>query len=277
MLIDTHCHLNITARSYETKHSFIPFTLEEIDTIKKAIHEAAKSDVSIIINVGTDVIESRSCIEISTLFTPCYAVVGLHPTDAKHESWKQDLQTISEYAQEENVIGIGECGIDRYHKGYDFNLQKAVFQKQIEIALKNNLPLVIHSRDAVEETLECLLPYTKESNLKGIIHCYSYDLSYAQEFINHNFVLGIGGTLTYPKNEMLRTVVLKVPLEKIVLETDAPFLPPQIIRGKQNNPAQIANIARYIAELKNIDLQTVADITTTTAKNIFTFTKEAHV
>lgn len=265
------------ARSYETKQSFIPFTSQEINFIENTIHEAEKSDVSIIINVGTDVIESKSCIQLSQLFAPCYAVVGLHPTDAKHETWKEDLQTISEYAQEENVIGIGECGIDRYHKGYDFDLQKAVFQKQIEIALENNLPLVVHSRDAVEETLECLLPYTKESNLKGIIHCYSYDFAYAQEFIKYNFVLGIGGTLTYPKNETLRTVVLKVPLEKIVLETDAPFLPPQIIRGKQNSPAQIANIARYIADLKNIDLQTVAHTTTATAKNIFTFTKELHV
>lgn len=277
MLIDTHCHLNITARSYETKQSFIPFTSQEIDFIKNTIHEAEKADVSIIINVGTDVIESKTCIELSKLFTPCYAAVGLHPTDSSQETWKEDLKTINLYAQEENVIGIGECGIDRYHKGYNFELQKAVFQKQIEIALEHKLPLIIHSRDAVEETLECLLPYTKESNLQGIIHCYSYDLSYAQEFIKHNFVLGIGGTITYPKNEILRTVVLKVPLEKIVLETDAPFLPPQIIRGKQNNPAQIANIARYIAELKNIDLQTVADTTTATAKNIFTFTKDTHV
>ena len=277
MLIDTHCHLNIMARSYETKHSFIPFTTQEIDFIKNTIHEAEKSDVSIIINVGTDIIESKTCIELSRLFDSCYAVVGLHPTDAKHESWNAELKTINQYAQEEYVIGIGECGIDRYHQGYNFQLQKAVFQKQIEIALEHNLPLVIHSRDAVEETLECLLPYTKESNLKGIIHCYSYDLSYAQEFIKYRFVLGIGGTVTYPKNEILRNVVLNVPLEKIVLETDAPFLPPQIIRGKQNNPGQIANIARYIADLKNIDFQTVAQITTTTAKNIFTFTKELHV
>jgi TatD DNase family protein len=267
------------ARSYEAKPTFLPFTTQELDSLKKIIDEAQNQEVSIIVNVGTDIVESKACIELAQKFPACYAVIGLHPTDASLKTWKQDIKTLSSsaYISQEYVIGIGECGIDRYHKGYDFQLQKAVFQAQIELALQHKLPLIVHSRDAVEETLECLLPYTSESSLKGIIHCYSYNLAYAQEFIKYNFVLGIGGTITYPKNNSLREVVQTIPLEKIVLETDAPFLPPQNIRGHINNPAQIKTIAGYIADLKNITLEAVALKTTTTAQQIFNFTKEIHV
>ena len=139
---------------------------------------------------------------------------------------------------------------------------------QIELALEHNIALVVHTRDARDETLRSLEEF-KGQITKGIIHCFSEDLDFAKTVIDWNFALGIGGTVTYPKNNELRKVVTTVPLESIVLETDAPFLPIQAMRGKQNDPQYIVTIAQYIAELCEQELATVAQKTTTRAQQIF--------
>jgi TatD DNase family protein len=143
-----------------------------------------------------------------------------------------------------------------------------VFKAQIELALKNDLALSIHSRDAAEETFKIIDEYAKEDNFRGIMHCYAYDLAYAQQAINFGLKLGIGGTLTYPKNEILRTIVKTVALDHIVLETDAPFLPPQTMRGKENSPANIKIIAEFIANLRETTYENVANTTTANVKKL---------
>lgn len=271
MLIDTHCHMNVIVRNYIEKNFFNLLSLEEVELCKKIIHDASANKVSTIINVGTDLIESLTCIDIAKHFSNCWATIGLHPTDTKY-NWQTvitEFETLLHNKKELKIIGIGECGIDKYHKGYDALLQKQAFEAQIELALKHNLPLVIHSRDADIETYEILSSYRNEPNLKGTIHCFSSDIRYAEKYIDLGFVLGFGGTITYPKNTPLREVITAVPLEKIILETDAPFLPPQIIRGKQNSPAHIKTIAEYIAVLRNESFDDVAKITTQNAKFLF--------
>ncbi|MBP6869584.1 TatD family hydrolase [Candidatus Babeliales bacterium] len=270
MLIDTHCHINIMLRGYKTKSSYTEFTPSEIEHADKIIEQAYKQDTQLIINVGTDLIESLTCVNLAKIYTNCYAIVGIHPNDAT-ENWKDDFKKISSYVQEHElhkIIGIGECGIDLHYENYNLSRQQDAFKAQIELALEHDLALSIHSRDAAEETFKIIDQYRNESNFRGIMHCFAYDQGYADEAIKSNLVLGIGGTLTYPKNEILRSVVKTIGLENIVLETDAPFLPPQTMRGKENSPANIKIVAEFIAQLKETTYETVANVTTNNVKKL---------
>ena len=275
MLIDTHCHLNILVRNHHTKSSHIPFNDDEKKIISHHLNEAQKNNVTTIINVGTDLIESQASVEIAQLFKNCYATVGLHPTDIDQNNWQSVLQEFQEMLKHEHhkIVAIGECGIDLFHKPETLPLQEKAFHAHIELALKNNLPLVVHSRNAAQETLAVLDQYKHEANFRGTMHCFSYDLGIANDTINMNFVLGIDGPITYPKNVNLREVVEKTALEHLILETDAPFLPPQRIRGQINTPSTIADIAQFIADLKLVDAEEVAHITTATAFKLFNLPK----
>ncbi|MBA3954132.1 TatD family hydrolase [Candidatus Dependentiae bacterium] len=268
MLIDTHCHINIM-----TKESFDTVLLpHDYQLAQQIIADAKKEEVFIIFNVGTSLIESINCIELAKKFPEIYAVVGIHPNDLSHE-WRSDIAQLKKFiiAKNENkIVAIGECGLDFHYPDYDLTRQQDAFKVQIELALEHDLPLVIHTRDAGDETLRALETF-KDSNLRGVIHCFSEGLVFAQDAINLGFVLGIGGTITYPKNTHLRQVVTTVGLDHIILETDAPYLPPQSLRGKKNSPKNIRVIANYIAELLETDLQTVADATTNTVKKIFKY------
>lgn len=266
ILIDTHCHINMMVKD----HFDIPLTQEEIIKAEEIILQASAHTVEKIINVGTSLAESRNCVQIAQSYASCFAAIGIHPNDAT-ENWQADIKELSKILATTAagiIVGIGECGIDKHYPDYDLDRQKAAFKAQIELALEHGLPLIIHTRQAPEETLACLTEY-KDQQLRGVIHCFSEDVDFAQEAIKLGFVLGIGGTITYPKNEMLRKVVKSVPLEKIILETDAPYLPIQSMRGKQNAPRYIMDIAHYVAELRMSDLATVARTTTNTVQKIF--------
>lgn len=270
MLIDTHCHINIMLRGCKTKSTYTDFTTEELKRANTIISKAHKEDIQLIINVGTDLIESVTCINLAKIYTNCYAIVGIHPNDAT-ESWKDDLNKINSYLQnhhEHKIIGIGECGIDLHYENYNLSRQQDVFKSQIELALKHDLALSIHSRDGAEETFKIIDEYRKEDNFRGIMHCFSYDQGYADEAIKSNLVLGIGGTLTYPRNEALRSIVKNIDLNDFVLETDAPFLAPQVVRGTENCPANIKIIAEFIAKLKETTYEEIADRTTFNVKKL---------
>jgi TatD DNase family protein len=276
MLIDTHCHLNMMVRGHEIKNRALSLTKNEITLCADFINEASNQGVSIIINVGTNLLESKISIEIAQLSPNVFATIGLHPTDAETNSWKEVIKEFRDLlnSHENKIVGIGECGIDRYHH-YDAQLQEAVFKAQIELALEHDLALVIHSREAAEETLKILDEYKNESNFRGTMHCYSYGIDYARDIIKMNLVLGLGGTITYKKNDFLRQVAQEMPLSKIILETDAPFLAPQDFRGKPNKPAFIKNIAEFLAELRNESFEIIATQTTNNALQLFKIQKPA--
>lgn len=263
---DTHCHINMMVK----KEFDVRLTESDIAHAPAILAEAQKKAVTTIINVGTSLIESLNCVELATRFPGIYAAIGIHPNDLT-KNWQEDIAKLDQLIQATPsgiIVGIGECGIDKHYPDYDIDRQQKAFALQIELALEHSLPLIVHSRDAAPETLEVLAQF-KNTPLQGIIHCFSEDLAFAEQAIAQNFVLGIGGTITYPKNNTLREVVRTVPLGKIVLETDAPFLPIQAMRGKQNSPHFIADIASYIADLRGITAEEVADQTTQTAKALF--------
>lgn len=266
VFIDTHCHLNIII-----KDTFdIPLQETDFVLAEKVVADATAAHVDILINVGTSLIESRNCIELAKRFTKNYAVIGIHPNDIT-SSWKNELKELKLLASNKQalkIVGIGECGMDFHYPNYNVQLQKDVFRAHIELALEHDLALVVHTRDARDETLSVIEEYHKEIK-RGIIHCFSEDQAFADQVIQWGFAIGLGGTVTYPKNAALREITVNAPLSNIVLETDAPYLPPQPLRGKKNYPANIPMIAAYIAELKKLPTDIIMQETTRTAQRIF--------
>ena len=258
MLIDTHCHINMIVK----KEFDVPLSKDYKTLANPIIRDAINSNVTKIINIGTSLIESQNCVQIAKDFSNCFAGVGIHPNDLT-SNWKKDLKNIKKILKikkENKIIAIGESGIDKHYtndSNYNLQRQKDGFKAQIELALEHDLALSVHSRDAYDETLEVLEEF-KNNNLRGVIHCFSEDLNFANQAISWGFVLGIGGTLTYPKNNLFREIIKNININNIILETDAPFLPPQIIRGKTNYPKYIKYICEYLAELKKLDFNTLS-------------------
>lgn len=266
MLIDTHCHINMMV-----KQKFdILLTPQEITQAGTVMQEAKNRGVHYIINVGTSVIESENCVTLARNYDAIFAVVGIHPNDLT-TAWQKDLKTIENLLvnkEKNKIVGIGECGMDFHYPDYNKLRQQDAFRTQIDLALDHNLALVVHTRDAAQETLRVLEEY-KGQVKRGIIHCFSENKDFADTVIEWGYAIGIGGTITYPKNNYLRDIVRLTNLEHIVLETDAPFLPIQEMRGKQNHPRYINEIAHYIANLKNESVEIISNITTKNAKKIF--------
>lgn len=265
-LVDTHVHLNLMAGATAQK----PLNSIQLTNIEPIINEAAIQNVNQLICVGTTVSESNDCIVIAQKYPSVYATAGIHPNDST-DTWRQDCRIITQWAQKKEslkLVGIGECGVDRHYPGYNLQRQYDLFKTQIDIALEYDLALIVHSRDAYDETLKILELY-KGQITRGIIHCFSYDLAFAHEAVNLGFHIGLGGTITYPKNETLRAVASTIALEHIVLETDAPFLTPQQFRGQKNHPKHIATIAHFLASLRTTNVIPVAQQTTMNAHHIF--------
>lgn len=266
MFTDTHCHINMMIK----KNFDVPLPQNFKELAQPIITQAKQAEVTHIINVGTSVPESNNCIQLAQAFERCYATIGTHPNDLKND-WKKDIATYKKWLTAKEtykIVGIGEVGLDYHYPNYNKQMQYDGFRAQIELALEHNLPIVIHTRNAGGEVLEVLSEY-KQNGVRGIIHCFSEDQDFANYALEIGFVLGIGGTLTYPKNKELREIFALVPLNKIVLETDAPFLPPQKFRGQQNTPAHIATVAEFLAELRGISKEEVAQATQATVNQVF--------
>lgn len=241
MFIDTHCHL--------TKSDY-----ENLDEVIK------KMDKNIIIVSGADAISNKEALELSKKHKNIYCTLGIHPTEIT-ENIEEDLNFIINNINNPKVVGIGEIGLD-YHFECDKEKQKLYFKKQLDIANKYNKPIVIHSRDSYNDTYNILKEYP---NLKKNMHCYSYSLECARELIKLNCKLGIGGVLTFKNAKKLCEVVENIDIKNLLLETDSPYLTPEPFRGKRNEPYNSYYVACKIAELKQITLDKVLDITTRNA------------
>ena len=260
MLVDTHAHLNF--REFE----------KDLDQV---IKRAIKNEVKKIICVSSNLQESEKSIEITQKYPGIIlAAIGIHPhqTDSKTKlSTKEQLRKLADLVKQKEVVAIGECGLDYSpappgEKDRSRKEQLFLFKKQIELALKEKLPINVHSREASSETLEILEKYGKKG-LKGIWHCYSAGKKRIERISQLGFFFGVNGNLTYDPG--LQNVFSQIPLEKIVLETDCPFLAPEPCRGQRSEPAHVKIIAKYLAKLKGTTLEEVAKITNQNAKNIF--------
>ena len=266
--IDTHCHLDIIVKGLGIPADQ-PLTNSQLINIQPIIEHAAACGVNTIITVGTTASDSHDCITIAQQYPTVYAAVGLHPTNLT-ASWHNDLTHIEQLLanmQDNRIVALGETGIDLYHPGEFRTYQEEAFRAHIQLAIKYKLPLIIHSREAAQQTMDILNDYANHG-LRGIMHCFAYDFAIARQAIDLGLHLGVSCTITRPNNQ-LRTFIKDIDLAHIVLETDAPFLPPHHLRGTTNVPANIPYAAHALAECTGQSLETVAYVTTANARALF--------
>lgn len=260
MLIDTHCHLEMKPLA---------------DDVAGVIKRAWEVDVTKLITIGTDLETSKKAVELAQRYPEVLATVGAHPEFANQISLSvyQELLTFARHPQ---VVAIGEIGLDFYrlNKASKFarlvtkGEQKELFEQMISIALDNNLPIIVHSRESFDETLQIIGSYQKDLS-GGVFHCFSYDVEISRKFLDTGFFLSFTNIISYQKNDHLRKVVKFTPLDRILIETDAPFLPPENRRGQTSEPADVLLVAEKIAEIKKLTPEKVAEATSQNAIHLF--------
>ena len=250
--IDTHCHLDI---------------LES--TPEETIIEAKQAGVQRMVTIAVD--EPSLDFVSSTVqeFPAVYGSVGFHPHDASKLT-KSLLQKIRQLAEEQHkLIAIGETGLDYHYMNSPAEIQQQAFRKQLQLAVELNLPVILHSREAETDTLNILQEFPVPSH--GVAHSFTSSIEMARTLVDMGWYLGINGIVTFKNAEDLRKVVRWLPLDRLLLETDSPFLAPIPFRGKPNKPAHIPAIATFIAELREISLEELAQQTTANAQRLFNF------
>ncbi|HOP41777.1 MAG TPA: TatD family hydrolase, partial [Geobacteraceae bacterium] len=249
-LIDTHAHLD--GKEFQA----------DLDSI---LARAAAAGVTRMISVGADIESSRRACELSYLHEALYCSVGVHPHDAVRVTEKC-YDIICRLATETpKNVAIGEIGLDFYRDRSPRDIQERVFRRFLILASELSLPVIIHDRDAHEPILR-IVREEKSRGIRGVFHCFSGDLEMARECVDLGFFLSIPGTVTFPSNEQLRSVVRAIPADHLLLETDCPYLAPVPFRGKRNEPSYMKITAEKVAELKGLSLEDVARITTLNAE-----------
>ena len=252
MLIDSHAHL----------------TLAQFDQDRsEVIDRAKKSGIEYIINVGTDLNDCTESVKIAESYDFIYAAIGIHP----HEVKTIDSNTygkLKELSDSQKVIALGEIGLDFFRNLSPPDLQKEKFRELIKLGKELRLPFIIHCRNAHQDTL-AILEDEKAGDAGGVIHCFSGDSSLAREYLEMGFYISIPGTVTFPKNHQLQEVVKDIPLEKLLVETDCPFLAPHPFRGKRNEPAYVQYAAQKIGEIKEMPYEEIAEVTSGNSMFLF--------
>lgn len=246
MFTDTHCHI------YK----------EYYDNIQDIINESKTNGVNRWINAGCNKKSNEEVIKLLEI-PNMYGVIGIHPEDVLNYCNK-DMEFIEKNINKAKILGIGEIGLDYYYTKDNKKEQIELFNKQLVIAEKYNKPVVIHSREATFDTIDNLKKY----QVKGVIHSFNGSLETAKIYIKMGFLLGVNGVITF-KNCNIKDVIKEVGLENIILETDSPYLTPHPYRGKQNSPKHIIDIANFVADLYNVSLEELENITNNNIKRIF--------
>lgn len=249
-MIDTHSHINM---------------IEGI-TPDEIIKNAKNNGIDKIIVPSAYPSDMEQVMELINKYDNVYGMLGVHPSEVK--DWNDSLtEKIKEYSKNKKIVAIGEIGLDYYWDKSFNDLQKEVFIKQIKLANELGLPVDIHDREAHKDTFDIIKEHNRGS--KVVMHCFSGNVEFAKECVKAGFHLGIGGVVTFKNAIKMKEVAKKIPLENIILETDAPYLTPVPFRGKENQPAYVKYVAEEIAHLRGITVEEVAEITTQTAERVF--------
>ncbi len=259
-LADSHAHLDL--------EELLPDQAE-------VVRRAREAGVALIVNVATGLKDARQVIETAGTYPGVYAALGVHPHGAKTITEK-DLETLAGLATRPRVVAIGEIGLDFYRLRSPAAAQEVWFRRQLELAHTLKKPVIIHTREATEATWKILLEF-RGRLAGGIMHCFAGSLEEAEKFLDLGLHLSFSGTLTYPKAGALRDVAKFLPLERLLVETDCPYLPPQPWRGKRNEPAYVVATARQLAEVKGLSLEEVAKATWENTLRVFGLDEEAAV
>ncbi|TNF45328.1 MAG: TatD family deoxyribonuclease [Bacteroidetes bacterium] len=252
MLIDTHSHI---------------YSEDFNDDIEEVLQNAYNNDVKKIVLPNIDSGTIKRLLDLSNSYPHvCYPLMGLHPTSVSGD-YKEELAVVEYWLDKHKFHGIGEIGIDLYWDRTYIEEQKEVFRYQIKLAKKRNLPIVIHVRDSFNEVVQ-IVNEEQDGSLSGVFHCFTGDNAEAQKIIDLGFLLGIGGVVTY-KNSSLGQVLQNVDVNKLVLETDAPYLAPDPKRGRRNESAYLVYVAQKISEIYQLSIKEIAEITTANARKLF--------
>ena len=251
MLFDSHAHLDD----------------EKFDEDREeVIARSLKNGVAGIINAGSCMASSARSVALAAQYDSIYAAVGIHPHDAK-SAQEADYAQLAAWAQLEKVVAIGEIGLDYYYDFSPRDLQRTVFIRQIDVARQMDMPFIIHDRDAHGDILDVLKKEAK--GLTGVLHCFSGSLEMAKEVIKLGFYISIAGPVTFKNAAKFPEIIKNVPLERLLVETDCPYLTPHPHRGKRNEPAYVKIVAEQVAHLREMDLADLAKATTENTKNLF--------
>jgi len=260
MLIDSHAHLEM------------PEFREDLDEV---VQRAEEAGVEYIFTVGTERKDWKRVLEIAHRYSSVYAILGVHPHNAQ-EIDDEAYGVLKRLCQDERVKAYGEIGLDFYRNLSPRETQLKRFREQIGLARELRLPIVIHDRDAHQETLE-ILKYEKAGELGGIIHCFSGDYRMAKECIDMGFAISVPGSITFKNAEPFQDIVRRLPLESLLVETDAPYLTPVPFRGKRNEPSYVRYTAQKVAEVKRLPLEKVAEVTTANALRVYGLDERRHL
>lgn len=252
--IDTHTHL---------------FASEFDNDIDIVIKNALDNGISKMLLPNIDSTTTTKMLQLCDRHpNNCYPMIGLHPCSVKKDNLEKEISHVEQMLSQNKFIAVGEIGLDLYWDKSTLDLQKIAFESQIELAKKYQLPIVIHVRDSFDEAIE-IVERLNDYNLSGVFHCFTGNLEEAQRIINlNNFYLGIGGVVTF-KNGGINKIINQVSLDRIILETDSPYLSPTPFRGTRNESKYLLNIAHKMAELYNIDIEDIAKKTTKNAIDLF--------
>lgn len=251
MLFDSHAHIDD----------------EKFDDDRLAVITRAKENgVGHLINVGADMQSSLRSIKLAEEHKEIYAVVGVHPHEAE-KVLKTDYDQIAQWTRHSRVVGIGEIGLDYYYDLSPRQLQKEVFIRQLDVARQMHMPVSIHDRDAHGDTMAILKSEGK--GIVGVVHCFAGSMEMAKELIKMGWYLGVDGPVTFKNAAKLPEIMTNIPLERLLVETDSPYLTPVPLRGKRNEPAYVRYVAEHVAALRNLEFETFAKVTTQNVCDLF--------
>ncbi|MDE6433314.1 MAG: TatD family hydrolase [Lachnospiraceae bacterium] len=251
-IFDTHAH-------YDDK----AFT-EDMDNLLCDMH---KKGVKRIVNIGCSMESSRYIVDMVNRYDYVYGAVGVHPDDVGNLT-DADMRELAELSRQDKILAIGEIGLDYHYDDIDKESQKRWFVEQLGIAKQERLPVVIHSRDAAKDTLD-IMRTEHAGTTGGVIHCFSYGVEMAREYLNMGYYIGVGGVVTFKNGRKLKEVVEYASLDRIVLETDAPYLAPVPFRGKRNCSLYLQYVAEEIAAIKGVDTEEVYTVTYENAEKMY--------
>lgn len=251
-IFDTHAHYDHSA--FDGDREFL-------------LSQMKKEGVERIVDVGCSMESSRRIVEMAGQYDFLYGTVGIHPDDVL-EMTEADLYELRVLAGRDKIAAIGEIGLDYHYEGADRELQQTWMQRQMELAVDMELPVVIHSRDAAKDTFDLISSFGR-TQAGGVIHCFSYGDQMAMEYVRLGYYIGVGGVVTFKNARKLREVVTAVPLDRIVLETDAPYLAPVPFRGKRNCSMYLKYVAEEIARIKGVEVQEVYEATFENAMHLY--------
>jgi TatD DNase family protein len=266
-LTDTHCHIQSAGLEAGEKTTRSLWAKAAGLTAEKMVHDAYESGVTRLICVGCELEDSRLAVDFVQNNDYCWASIGLHPHEAQHYAGKQaKLDEFASLVRVPKVVAVGECGLDYYYQHSPRPAQQEVLRFQIELAVSNDLPIIFHVREAFEDFWPI---FDEFKGIRGVVHSFTDSDKHLSEALNRGLFIGVNGIATFAKNPDQLDVYRKIPLEHLVLETDAPFLTPTPYRGSINEPKRVRDIADFLAGLRHEKLETLSVATTNNARSLF--------